>query len=412
MARINEHYLKLQAGYLFPEIGRRVAAYIDAHPTEAKRLIRCGIGDVTEPLPEAAITAIKSAADELGDRNTFRGYPPFNGYDFVREAIANNEYAAADIDIKADEIFLSDGSKGDCGSILEILGNDNVIAVTDPVYPVYVDTNVMVGNTGSLVNGTYEGLHVLEGNEENGFIPEPPDEHLDLVYLCFPNNPTGAMIDHAGLRRWVDWANEHDAIILYDAAYAEFIRDETLPKSIYEIDGAKKCAIEFHSFSKNGGFTGVRAGYSVVPHELQGSTHSGERISINQLWARRWSTRSNGVSWPVQRAVESLYSPEGKAQIQNLIDHYMGNADLLRRECLQLGMTVFGGENAPYVWTKCPEGVHSWGMFDRMLTELQIVVTPGAGFGPCGEGFIRISAFNTRENVLEVVRRMKNLVTS
>ena len=412
MARINEHYLKLQAGYLFPEIGRRVSAYMEGHPTEAKRIIRCGIGDVTEPLPQAAITAIKHAADELGDRDTFRGYPPFNGYEFAREAIAKNEYRDLGIEIANDEIFLSDGSKGDCGSILEILGNDNVIAVTDPVYPVYVDTNVMVGNTGSLVNGAYEGLQVLEGNEENGFIPEPPKEHIALVYLCFPNNPTGAMIDHAGLRRWVDWANEHNAIILYDAAYASFIRDESLPKSIYEIDGAKRCAIEFHSFSKNGGFTGVRAGYSVVPHELHGSTHSGEQISINGLWARRWSTRSNGVSWPVQRAVESLYSPEGKLQIQKLIEHYMGNADLLRRECLQLGMTVFGGENAPYVWTKCPEGIDSWGMFDRMLEELQIVVTPGAGFGPCGEGYFRISAFNSRENVIEVVNRMKNLFAS
>lgn len=410
MARVNEHYLKLQAGYLFPEIDRRMKAYSEAHQEEAKNIIRCGIGDVTEPLPRAAIDAIKLGAEELGNRETFRGYGIATGYEFVRKLIAKHEFQDRGVDINHDEIFLSDGSKGDCGSILEILGDGNVIAVTDPVYPVYVDTNVMFGNTGGAAEGGgYEGLHTIEGNEENGFVPSPPQERIDVVYLCFPNNPTGSMIDHDRLAEWVAWALEHDAIILYDVAYAAFIQDSTLPRSIYEIDGAEKCAIEFHSFSKNGGFTGVRAGFSVLPKSVTGSGPGGERISLHQLWTRRWSTRANGVSWPVQRAVESLYSEEGIAQIETLIDHYMGNARLLREGCQERGFTVFGGEHAPYVWLKCPSGTDSWGMFDQMLEDIQVVITPGAGFGRCGEGYFRISAFNSRENINEVVNRMHAL---
>lgn len=410
MANINEHYLKLQAGYLFPEIGRRIKAYSEANVEEAKKIIRCGIGDVTEPIPQAAIDALKRGADELGNHKTFRGYGDAVGYEFVRKAIAKHEFQDRGLDIHHDEIFVSDGSKGDCGSILEILGEGNVIAVTDPVYPVYVDTNVMFGNTGrSNEVGSYDGLHTIEGNEENGFVPSPPQKHVDVVYLCFPNNPTGSMINHSQLAEWVAWALEHDALILYDVAYAAFIRDPSLPRSIYEIPGAEKCAIEFHSFSKNGGFTGVRAGFSVLPKTVTGSGPNGERVSLHQLWTRRWNTRANGVSWPVQRAVESLYSEEGIAQVAKLIDHYMGNAQLLKEGCEQRGYTVFGGEHAPYVWLKCPDGVDSWGMFDRMLQDIQVAITPGAGFGRCGEGYFRISAFNTRENINEVVTRMNAL---
>ena len=410
MPLINEHYLKLAAGYLFPEIGRRVDAFTAAHPEEAKRLIRCGIGDVTEPIPPAAIAALKRGADELGSRDSFRGYPPATGYGFVRELIAKHDFAARGASITPEEIFLSDGSKGDCGSILELFGHDNRIAVTNPVYPVYVDTNVMFGNTGDAQDdGSYAGLHTIEANEANGFVPPPPTTNIDLVYLCFPNNPTGAMITQSQLRAWVEWALANDAIIFYDAAYAAFIQDDALPHTIYEIDGAEQCAIEFHSFSKNGGFTGLRAGYSVVPKQLMASTTAGERIPLHQLWTRRWSTRSNGVSWPVQRAVEALYSPEGAAQITSLIKHYMDNARLLLEGCTALGLKTFGGEHAPYVWVTCPDSIDSWGMFDRLLKEALIVTTPGAGFGRCGEGYIRISAFNSRANVEEVVRRLASI---
>lgn len=410
MPILNDNYLKLAAGYLFPEIARRIDAFAEAHPVEARDLIRCGIGDVTEPIPAVCVAALKRGADELGDRASFRGYPPATGYDFVRELIATNDFAARGASITPDEIFLSDGSKGDCGSILELFGAGNRIAVTNPVYPVYVDTNVMAGNTGcALDDGSYEGLHTIEANEANGFVPPPPTIPIDLVYLCFPNNPTGAMITRPQLEQWVEWALANDAIIFYDAAYAAFIRDTTLPHTIYEIDGADRCAIEFHSFSKNGGFTGLRAGYSVVPKALMGSTASGERIPLHRLWTRRWATRSNGVSWPVQRAVEALYSKDGVSQVTALIDHYMANARLLLEGCSTLGLRTFGGEHAPYVWVTCPEGIDSWGLFDRLLTESLVVTTPGAGFGRCGEGYIRISAFNSRANVVRVVERLATL---
>ncbi|MDP0492346.1 MAG: LL-diaminopimelate aminotransferase [Verrucomicrobiota bacterium JB023] len=405
MARINDNFLKLKAGYLFPEIGRRVKAYNDSNPDKAAALIRCGIGDVTEPLPEAAREAIKGAVDELGNRDTFRGYGPEQGYDFLREAIASNNYAG--LGISADDIFVSDGSKCDTGNILDIFGPGNRIAITDPVYPVYVDTNVMAGNTGEAdENGAYEGLVYLPCTAENNFAPALPEEKVDLIYLCYPNNPTGTTASKEELTKWVDYAKANDAIILYDAAYAAFIQDESIPKSIYEIEGADECAIEFCSFSKNGGFTGIRCGWVVAPPGVTGASASGERIPLRQLWSRRTSTKFNGASYPIQRGAEALYSEAGKAQVSELISHYMENARLLCEACQKANLTVFGGVNAPYVWVKCPEGISSWEMFDKMLNEAQVVVTPGSGFGSAGEGYFRISAFNSRENVEEVCQRI------
>ena len=408
MALVNEHYLKLAGGYLFPEIARRIEAYAVANPQTAGRIIHCGIGDVTEPLPAAAIAAIHTAADELGRRETFRGYGPGNGYEFIRNSIVEHDFHGHGLDIDASEGFLSDGSKGDCGHVLEILGPGNLVAVTDPVYPVYVDTNVMVGNTGPANDaGGYDGLVYLPCTPDNGFVPEPPADRVDLVYLCFPNNPTGSMITREQLRAWVQWAIHHDAIILYDVAYQAYITEDGLPRSIYEIDGARRCAIEFHSFSKNGGFTGLRCGYTVCPKTVEASTRDGTRVALHDLWLRRWNTRSNGVSYPVQRAAEALYSPEGTQQVARLVEHYLANARLLRQACEALRWPVWGGVNAPYVWVACPDGLSSWDMFDRMLSRANVVVVPGRGFGRRGEGFFRISAFNSRENVQEVVHRLK-----
>jgi LL-diaminopimelate aminotransferase len=407
MARVNEHYLKLSAGYLFPEIARRVKAFSDANPTLAGRIIRCGIGDVTEPLPPAACAAMREAIDELAQRETFKGYGPGTGYDFLRSAIAETDFRSRGAQIDDDEIFVSDGSKGDCGSILEILGSDNRIAITDPVYPVYVDSNVMWGHTGpARADGRYEGLVYLPGTPANGFVAEIPTQPVDLVYLCFPNNPTGSTIDRPRLAVWVEWARKHRAIILFDAAYEAYVRDPSLPRSIFEIPGARECAIEFRSFSKSGGFTGVRCGYTVLPKDLKASTADGREIPLHGLWTRRWNTRSNGVSYPVQKAAAALYTPQGQAEVAKLVEHYMGNARILRDGVRALGLEVWGGENAPYVWVSCPKGVSSWEMFDRLLREAQVVVTPGAGFGSCGEGFFRISAFNSRANVEEAVRRL------
>ena len=409
MAQINENFLKLQAGYLFPEIARRVNAYSDAEPDKAKRLIRCGIGDVTEPLPLAARTAMKEAVDELGERGSFRGYGPEQGYDFLRQAIADNSYSG--LDVEADEIFVSDGSKCDSGNILDIFGVGQTIAITDPVYPVYVDTNVMMGNTGDGdQSGQYAGLVYLPCTAENNFTPSLPDEKVDLIYLCYPNNPTGTVATREQLERWVTYARKNDAVILYDAAYEAFLQDPALPRSIYEIEGARECAIEFRSFSKNGGFTGTRCAFIVVPKELTGSNESGDRVPLHGLWARRHSTKFNGVSYPVQRAAEALYSVEGKVEISKLVEHYMGNAALLKTACENCGLDVYGGEHSPYVWGRCPEGVDSWGMFDKMLQEAQVVITPGAGFGAAGEGYFRISAFNSRENVEEVCARLEQML--
>lgn len=408
MAKLNNHYLKLKAGYLFPEIARRVNLFTDNNPDGAKQIIRCGIGDVTEPLPLAAREAMKAAIDELGNRETFKGYGPEQGYGFLRSAIAKGDYQDNGIQVEDDEIFVSDGSKCDTGNILDIFGNNNKIAITDPVYPVYVDTNVMAGNTGEAnESGAYEGIYYMPCNAENGFVPEIPKERVDLIYLCYPNNPTGATATKDQLKEWVDYAKANGSIILYDAAYQAFIKDENVPRSIYEIDGARDCAIEFRSFSKNGGFTGVRCAFTVVPKELMAEDDKGEKRSLHPLWSRRQSTKFNSVSYPVQKAAEALYTEEGKNQVSGLISHYMDNAALLSSACAEIGLSVYGGENAPYVWVACPESVDSWGMFDKMLNEANVVITPGAGFGEAGEGFFRISAFNSKANVETVCERLK-----
>jgi LL-diaminopimelate aminotransferase len=412
VARVNEHFLKLAAGYFFPEISRRVNAFLAERPDLAGRIIRCGVGDVTEPLPDVAVRALREGADDLATRERFQGYGPATGHEFVRRAIAQVDYRDRGVQVADDEIFLSDGSKPDASNLLEILGQGNRIAVQDPVYPVCVDTNVMAGNTGAAMEGgRYEGITYLEGTPENGFAPPPPAERLDVVYLCFPNNPTGATITREGLQRWVDWARANDTLILFDAAYEAYVRDPAVPRSVYEVPGARACAIEFRSFSKNGGFTGVRCGYTVVPKELTGSTGDGTRVPLHGLWMRRWSTCSNSVSWPVQKAAAALCTPEGQAQMRALTDFYLQNARILRGAVEALGLRCWGGENAPYVWLKCPEGLGSWDAFDRLLKGSQLVVTPGAGFGRCGEGFIRVSAFNSRANVEEAGRRLAALVS-
>jgi len=410
MAYLNENYLKLQAGYLFPEIARRVRDFCEANSEAAKRLIRCGIGDVTEPLPRVVIDAMKRAVSELGNRETFRGYGPEQGYEFLRSTIAQRDYRDRKIDIADDEIFVSDGSKCDCGYVLDILGDQNKVAVPDPVYPVYVDTNVMAGHSGAAKSdGSYEGVVYLPCTAENGFVPEPPKEHVDLVYLCFPNNPTGAVASREQLSRWIDYAREHESLLLFDAAYEAYISEREIPHSIFEISGARECAVELRSFSKNGGFTGVRCGFTVMPKSVLGRTDSGKKLPLHPLWHRRWSTKANSVSYPVQRGAEALYSSEGRQQVRALIEHYMRNAKILRDACAKIDMQVFGGINAPYIWVKTPAGLTSWQTFDRMLRELNVVITPGSGFGAQGEGYFRISAFNSRENAEEVARRLQNL---
>jgi len=410
VAYLNENYLKLEAGYLFPEIARRVREFCEKDPKAAERLIRCGIGDVTEPLPRAAIEAMKRAVEELGHRETFRGYGPEQGYEFLRSAIAQKDYRDRKIEIADDEIFVSDGSKCDCGYILDILGDQNKVAITDPVYPVYVDTNVMTGHTGpARKDGSYEGIVYLPCTAENNFVPEPPKEHVDLVYLCFPNNPTGAVATHDQLARWIEYARQHDALILFDAAYEAYISDSRIPHSIFEIEGARECAIELRSFSKIGGFTGVRCGFTVMPKTLLARTDSGKKLPLHPLWHRRWSTKANSVSYPVQRGAEALYSNEGRKQCRVLIEHYIGNAKILREACDKIGLHVYGGMNAPYIWVQTSSGLTSWQMFDRMLREINVVVTPGSGFGAQGEGYFRISAFNSRENADEVACRLEKL---
>ncbi len=410
MAYLNENYLKLQAGYLFPEVARRVCEFCEADPAAAKRLIRCGIGDVTEPLPRAAVDAMKHAIEELGHHETFRGYGPEQGYEFLRSTIAQHDYRDRGIEIADDEIFISDGSKCDCGYILDILGDQNKVAVPDPVYPVYVDTNVMAGHTGpARKDGSYEGILYLPCTAENNFVPEPTKEHVDLVYLCFPNNPTGAVASRDQLAQWVEYAHAHEATLLFDSAYESYISDLEIPHSIFEIPGARECAIELRSFSKNGGFTGVRCGFTVMPKLVLARTENGRRLPLHPLWQRRWSTKSNSVSYPVQRGAEALYSQEGRKQVRALIDHYMGNAKLLRGAAAHAELKAFGGVNAPYIWVETPDGLTSWETFDRMLRELNVVITPGAGFGAQGEGYFRLSAFNSRKNAGEVARRLKKL---
>jgi LL-diaminopimelate aminotransferase len=410
MAYLNENYLKLQAGYLFPEIARRVREFCKKEPKAAERLIRCGIGDVTEPLPRAAIEAMKRAVEELGHRETFHGYGPEQGYEFLRSTIAQHDYRDRKIDIADDEIFVSDGSKCDCGYILDILGDQNKVAITDPVYPVYIDTNVMAGHTGpARKDGSYEGIVYLPCTAENNFVPQPPKEHVDLVYLCFPNNPTGAVATREQLASWVHYARRHDALVLFDAAYEAYISDPKISHSIFEIEGGHECAIELRSFSKIGGFTGVRCGFTVMSKTLLARTDFGKKLPLHPLWHRRWSTKANSVSYLVQRGAEALYSDEGRQQCRALIEHYMGNAKILREACEKIGLHFYGGTNAPYIWVQTPKGLTSWEMFDRMLREISVVVTPGSGFGAQGEGYFRISAFNSRENAEEVARRLEKL---
>ena len=408
MTKINENYLKLQAGYLFPEIERRVNEYSRANP--AKKVIKMGIGDVTLPLVPSVIKAFYQGVEEMSKIISFRGYGPYEGYRFLREAIVKNDYNNRGIQIDIDEVFVSDGSKSDTGNIQEIFGGNNTIAITDPVYPVYVDTTVMAGRTGKVLeNGYFEGITYLPCNEDNNFIPDIPDGRADLIYLCFPNNPTGAVPLKDDIKKWVDYAISNKSIILYDAAYEAFIQEENIPHSIYEIEGAKKVAIEFRSFSKSAGFTGTRCAYTVIPKELMAYTSKDERYSVHSLWYRRQSTKFNGVSYPVQKAAFAVYSDAGKKEVKEVINYYMINAGIIREQMLKLGFKVFGGTNAPYIWVKTDKNINSWGLFDKLLNEANVVSTPGSGFGPSGEGYLRFSAFALRENVIEAMNRIKNI---
>lgn len=411
MARINDNYLKLKAGYLFPEIGRRVRAFAAANPDAP--IIKLGIGDVTEPLPAAITEAMHEAVDDMANRETFKGYmDDSQGYDWLREAVVKHDYASRGCDISADEIFVSDGSKCDSANILDILGGGNKIAVVDPVYPVYVDTNVMAGNAGGANEaGEYEGITYLSATAENNFTPELPSEPVDVIYLCYPNNPTGVVATKEALAKWVDYARANNSVIMYDAAYEAYITDPEIPHSIFEIDGARECAIEFCSFSKNAGFTGTRCAFTVIPKELTGKDADGNDIDLRSLWSRRHNTKFNGVSYVVQRGAEAAYSDAGRQQIGELVSFYLANARIILDTMTELGIDVYGGVNAPYVWVKTPGGMSSWDFFDKMLNEANVVGTPGSGFGASGEGYFRISAFNSRANVEEAMDRMRAKVS-
>lgn len=406
MALVNEHYLKLKAGYLFPEIGRRVRAFTEANPQA--RVIRLGIGDVTRPLPPVIIKAFHEGVEELAGEQTFMGYGPEQGYEFLIDTIIKNAYNPIGVQLKSSELFISDGSKCDTANILDIFALENVVAIGDPVYPVYNDTNVMIGRTGEAdERGYYKGLVYMPCNEANGFTPAFPEQKVDIIYLCFPNNPTGAVATREQLRGWVDYALNSDAIIFFDAAYEAFITDPAIPHSIYEIEGAKKCAVEFRSFSKTAGFTGVRCALTVVPEELFAHTAGGGKVQLNKLWNRRQATKFNGVSYPVQKAAAAVYTDEGWRQTREIIDYYMENARIIREGLAAIGFTVYGGINAPYIWLKTPFGRTSWDFFDKLLNECHVVGTPGSGFGPSGEGYFRLSAFGKRENVIEAVDRIR-----
>jgi LL-diaminopimelate aminotransferase len=408
MALINEHYLKLKAGYLFPEIGRRVKEYIQAHPD--KKVIRMGIGDVTQPLVPSIVKAFHEGVEEMAKASTFKGYGPEQGYDFLREAIAKNDYNARGVDISADDIFVSDGSKCDTGNIQEIFGQDNKIGICDPVYPVYADTTVMSGKTGIYMeNGYFENIIYMPCNEANGFVPELPKQRPDLIFLCFPNNPTGTVASKEVLKKWVDYAIANKSIILYDAAYEAYITDKTIPHSIYEIEGAKKVAIEFRSFSKTAGFTGTRCAFTVIPSEVVAYDSKGQAHPVKPLWMRRHTTKFNGVSYPVQKAAAAIYTEQGKKEVKEVIRYYLENAHIMINSLTEAGYKVFGGINAPYVWVKTKNGLKSWDFFDKLLHKANVVGTPGSGFGPSGEGYFRFSAFADRENVLEAMERIKKI---
>jgi len=404
MARINDNFTKLPGSYLFSEIGRRVSAYKAENP--GKDIISLGIGDVTQPLVPSVIRALHEAVDEMSKKETFKGYGPDRGYDFLLNAIAENDYKARGVDISTEEIFISDGAKSDCGNIGDIFSTDNIVAVCDPVYPVYVDTNAMAGRAGDYgPDGRWTKLVYMPCTADNGFIPAIPEKIPDMIYLCFPNNPTGAMATKEQLKLWVDYANRHGSVILYDAAYEAYISEPDLPHSIFEIDGARECAIEFRSFSKTAGFTGTRCAYTVVPKELKR-----DGVSLHQLWARRQSTKFNGVSYIVQRGAAAIYTEQGKSETRAVIDYYMNNAKVIREGLMKAGLTVFGGVNAPYIWAKTPDGMKSWDCFDKLLKEAGVVTTPGVGFGPSGEGYIRLTAFGSAEATAEAVRRIVSIL--
>jgi len=404
MALVNENFLKLSQNYLFSDIAKKVNAFQVAHPQVS--VIRLGIGDVTQPLAPAVIAAMHKAVDELAAAETFRGYGPEQGYDFLREAIVKNDFLPRGVHLDPSEVFVNDGAKSDTGNIGDILAKDNTIGLTDPIYPVYVDSNVMAGRAGNLLGGVWSDIVYMPCNGENGFVPELPSRRVDVVYLCYPNNPTGTVISRAELKKWVDYALQNDTIIMYDAAYEAYIQDPDIPHSIYEIKGAKKCAIEFHSYSKTAGFTGVRCGYTVVPKELTAARVEGERVNLNQLWLRRQSTKFNGTSYVTQRGAEATYSPEGKQQVRQTIAYYMNNARIMREGFAKMGLQTYGGENAPYIWLRVPHGMTSWQFFDQLLYEAHVVGTPGVGFGPAGEGYFRFTAFGSKENCEEAMQRI------
>ncbi len=406
MFKINENYLELQDSYLFSTIAKKVESYKLEHPD--KEVIKMGIGDVTRPIPKAIADAMHKAVDEMQNANTFRGYGPEQGYDFLREKIAKFDYEDRNVKISPDEIFVSDGAKCDVANILDILGNKNKVAITDPVYPVYLDTNVMIGTAGKYNNekGIYENVEYIPIKAENNFVPQLPKEDVDLIYFCLPNNPTGTVLSKDDLKKWVDYAKENNALILFDSAYERYITEENVPHSIYEIEGAKEVAIEFRSFSKTAGFTGMRCAYTVVPKELKCKTASGEDVFLNKLWNRRMCTKFNGVSYITQRAAEAVYSEEGQKQIKENINYYMENAKIIRESLNKAGYKTYGGFNSPYIWLKVPDGISSWEFFDKLLNEKQIVGTPGVGFGPSGEGYFRLTAFGTRENTIKAMERL------
>lgn len=406
MAHVNENFLKLPGSYLFSDIAKKVKAYQEAHPD--KRLIRLGIGDVTRPLPQASIEAMHRAVDEMASKSTFHGYGPEQGYDFLINTIIKNDFEPRGIELSSSEVFISDGAKSDTGNIGDILGLDNKVAVTDPVYPVYVDSNVMGGRAGQLNEKQWSDITYMPCTAENNFIPSIPSNRIDVIYLCYPNNPTGTTLTKAELKKWVDYALSHDALILFDAAYEAYIREDDIPHSIFEIEGAKRCAVEFRSFSKTAGFTGVRCGYTVMPKEVTATTANGERVALNALWNRRQCTKFNGTSYITQRGAEAIYSNEGKQQVRETIDYYMENARIMREGLTAAGIQVFGGKNAPYLWVKTPEGFTSWQFFDHLLNEANIVSTPGVGFGPSGEGYLRLTAFGQREDCIEAIQRISH----
>lgn len=409
MATINDNYLKLPGSYLFAEIARRVTAFKNANPSA--NIIRLGIGDVTRPLVPAVIDSLHKAVDEMAAPASFRGYGPEQGYDFLIQTIIDHDYKPRGIELDIDEVFVSDGSKSDVGNIQEIFGLDNIVAITDPVYPVYLDSNVMAGRTGTYADGRFANIVYMPCTAENNFTPELPKEKVDMIYLCVPNNPTGTTLSKAELAKWVAYAKQNEAIILFDSAYESYIQEADVPHSIYEIEGAKEVAIEFRSFSKTAGFTGTRCAYTVVPKTVMGRTASGELHSLNKMWNRRQTTKFNGVPYIIQRGAEAVYSPEGQQQIKETVAYYMANAKIIREGLQSVGLSVFGGINAPYIWLKTPNNMDSWAFFDKLLNEVNIVGTPGTGFGPSGAGYFRLTAFGTKENTEEAIQRIKTKLT-